>query len=302
MKFLLPLFFVCSSLLFSQDTLLPVIFLKDVDILENKNELSVDDFMNYVQKDTTFYKGFKHLRYYKHKYESNLKIFNKKNTLIGSIYKKGIHYSNKEYAWIKNDSVRLFGKLFKRNGKHRFYTAKAFDDVFFPNDSIKISLNITKRKDRSDNQNLNDAKTVGFSVGSDKTEQNKGGVRKKLAIFSQKMQPYYDYLISDTIYKGVECYVFMVVMREDIKNENKVIIKKLVSFFDKNNFTVLYRHYKFDYKNLILDVDMDVKVYLNYVNDVHVPTEIYYKGNWNVMFFKPERSEFILKNTDFVIE
>ena len=47
------------------------------------------------------------------------------------------------------------------------------------------------------------------------------------------MQPYYDYLISDTIYKGVECYVFMVIMKEDIKNENKVIIKNWFHFLIK---------------------------------------------------------------------
>ena len=41
---------------------MPVVFLDDVIISEENNGFSVEDFVNYVKKDTTFYMGFKHLR------------------------------------------------------------------------------------------------------------------------------------------------------------------------------------------------------------------------------------------------
>ena len=78
---------ICFSILvnyqlFAQDTLLPIVQLDDVVISEENNGFSVDDFIYYVKNDTSFYKGFKHLRYYQHSYKSKLNIYNKKLTLI----------------------------------------------------------------------------------------------------------------------------------------------------------------------------------------------------------------------------
>ena len=147
---------------------------------------------------------------------------------------------------------------------------------------------------------MRDAKTVGFSVGSEETEQNKLGLRKKLAIFSAKMQQYYNYILSDTIYNNKDCYVFTVQVKND-SNEDKVLIKKLTSFFDKENFNVIYREYKFDYNHLLFNIDMDIIVHMDYIDNIHVPVKIYYKGIWNIMFFRPERAEFILSNTNYLI-
>jgi hypothetical protein len=47
---------------------------------------------------------------------------------------------------------------------------------------------------------------------------------------------------------------------------------------------------------------MDITVNMDYVNGKHIPTDIYYKGFCNVIFFKPERAEFILKNSEYIID
>ena len=86
-----------------------------------------------------------------------------------------------------------------------------------------------------------------------------------------------------------------------VKDKKKALIRKIVSFFDKENFKVIYRQYKFVYSNWFLDLDMDITVNMNYVNGKHITTDIYYKGFWDVIFFKPERAEFRLKNSDFKV-
>jgi len=300
--FFLSLIFF-SSFLFSQDTLMPVIFLDDVVISEENNGFSVEDFVRYVKEDTTFYMGFKHLRYYSHKYESELNIFDKQGKNIGALKKAGTHYSDGNKAWIVNDTIIDNGKIFKRNGNYKFYTPEAFDEVFFPSDSIDVSLRISEDKNKDDSQNMRDAKTVGFSIGTDGVEQSKGGVSKKLAIFDIQMQQYYDYIIGETTYNEKECYTFTIKVKEglSVKDKKKTLIRKIVSFFDKENFKVIYREYKFVYSNWFLDLDMDITVNMDYVNGKHMPTDIYYKGFWNVIFFKPERAEFRLKNSDFKV-
>ena len=122
---------------------MPIIFLNDVVISEESNGFSVEDFIEYVKKDTTFYMGFKHLRYYSHNYSSELNIFNKKGRTIGTLKKVGSYYSNGKKAWIVNKSVINEGKILKRNGEYRYYTPEAFDEVFFPKDTIDVSLKIS---------------------------------------------------------------------------------------------------------------------------------------------------------------
>ncbi len=287
----------------AQDTLMPMIFLDDVVISEENNGFSVEDFVGYVKRDTTFYIGFKHLRYYSHNYESELKIFNKKGKTIGTLKKLGTHHSNGKQAWIVNDSLFHEGKIFKRNGDYKYYTPEAFDEVFFPQDTIHVSLKISDDKNKNDSQNMRDAKTVGFTIGTDEVEQSKGGISKRLAIFDIEMQQYYDYIIGETIYKNRECYTFTIKAKTDLssKEERKALIRNIVSYFDKENFNVIYREYKFVYSNWFIDLDMDITVNMDYINGKHMPTYIHYKGFWNVIFFKPERAEFKLQNTNYLV-
>ena len=150
---------------------------------------------------------------------------------------------------------------------------------------------------------MRDAKTVGFSIGSDETEQKKGGLSKKLAIFDISMQQYYNYLIGETYYNDVDCYTFTCMVKDTLTEKEKkgALIRKLVSYFDKRNFKVLYREYVFYYNHLLFDLDMQVIVDMKYVNQIHVPTNIYYKGYWNVFMIKPERAEFTIRMRDYQI-
>ena len=78
------------------------------------------------------------------------------------------------------------------------------------------------------------------------------------------------------------------------KDREKALIRKVLSYFDKDNFNVIYREYKFVYKNWLIDLDMDVVVYLDYIDNYHVPTKIIYDGFWKVLFFKKEKADFSL--------
>ncbi len=151
---------------------------------------------------------------------------------------------------------------------------------------------------------MRDAKTVGFSVGSDDTEQNKGKVSRKLAVFDISMQQYYDYKIDTTTYKGKNCYSFIVGVKKHLskKDLKKALVRKIVSYFDKENFNVIYREYVFSYKHWLIDLDMQVIVHTDYFRNKHIPTDIYYKGFWNVPFFKAERAEFKLKLWDYRLD
>jgi hypothetical protein len=296
--------FLFLSELIAQDTLLPMIFLDDIEISEENNGFSVEEFIEYVKKDTTFYMGFKNLRYYTHNFSSELNIFNKNDIAIGILRKSGLHFSNGKQAWIELDSIFDSGKIFKRNGDYKFYTPEAFDEVFFPSDTINVDLVISKSDESvEESQNLRDAKTVGFTIGTADVEQKKGGMSKRLAVFDVDMQKYYDYTIGEIIYNEKECYTFSIKNKENLSDKDikKALIRNIMSYFDKENFNVIYREYKFVYNSWLISLDMDIKVEMDYVNNKHVPIDISYRGFWDVMFFKPERASFKLLNSNFIV-
>jgi hypothetical protein len=305
MKFFFFIFsFLFLSELIAQDTLLPMIFLDDIEISEENNGFSVEEFIEYVKKDTTFYMGFKNLRYYTHNFSSELNIFNKNDIAIGILRKSGLHFSNGKQAWIELDSIFDSGKIFKRNGDYKFYTPEAFDEVFFPSDTINVDLVISKSDESvEESQNLRDAKTVGFTIGTADVEQKKGGMSKRLAVFDVDMQKYYDYTIGEIIYNEKECYTFSIKNKENLSDKDikKALIRNIMSYFDKENFNVIYREYKFVYNSWLISLDMDIKVEMDYVNNKHVPIDISYRGFWDVMFFKPERASFKLLNSNFIV-
>ena len=281
-----------------------MIFLDDIEISEENNGFSVEEFIEYVKKDTTFYMGFKNLRYYTHNFSSELNIFNKNDIAIGILRKSGLHFSNGKQAWIELDSIFDSGKIFKRNGDYKFYTPEAFDEVFFPSDTINVDLVISKSDESvEESQNLRDAKTVGFTIGTADVEQKKGGMSKRLAVFDVDMQKYYDYTIGEIIYNEKECYTFSIKNKENLSDKDikKALIRNIVSYFDKENFNVIYREYKFVYNSWLISLDMDIKVEMDYVNNKHVPIDISYRGFWDVMFFKPERASFKLLNSNFIV-
>ncbi len=301
LKRLFIYFLFSSNFIFAQEQIVKSVLLDSVTVTGVKDGFDVDEFIHYVKTDTTFYMAFKHLRFYSHNYESELNIFGRKGDTIGILKKWGNHFSDGEKAWVADDSIFDEGKIFKRNGKYKYYTPEAFDEVFFPYDTIDVSLKISDGKNENESQNMRDAKTVGFSVGSEDTEQKKGKMAIKLAVFDISMQQYYDYKIDTTSYNGKACYSFTVKVKKDLsKNDlSEALIRKIVSYFDKENFNVIYREYIFSYRHWLIDLDMQVIVHTNYFNKKHIPTDIYYKGFWNVPFFKAERAEFKLKLREY---
>ena len=100
---------------------------------------SVEEFIHYVKTDTTFYQGFKNLRYYPHQYQSDLEIFDRTYKSIGQLSRSG-HYEVKNNRLVVHiESEEDDGKIYNRRGKYRYYTPEFFDYVFFPKDTLTVS-------------------------------------------------------------------------------------------------------------------------------------------------------------------
>ena len=152
-------------------------------------------------------------------------------------------------------------------------------------------------------KNEKDAKVVIFNPGSIEVEKS-GSKKEKLAVFDIEMQKYYDYIISKKTYKDtIECYEFVCRMKSDLseKEQEEVLIRELVSYFDRKTFNVLYRKYVMKYDYWLIDLDVTVSVEMDYAGDNLIPAFIHYTGFWDIPFNKAEVADFKLWNSDFKI-
>ena len=303
--FILLIIFSFSSR--SQDGIVKSVMLDSVMISAVSSGFSVDEFIHYVKSDTTFYQGFKNLRYYSHQFQSELEIFDKSNKSVGILIRNGHYDVNNNRLVVHIESEKNNGKIYNRRGKYRYYTPEFFDYIFFPKDTLTVSKfksnNDSTDYNNSNEKNENDAKVIIFNPGS--VEVNRSGSKKeKLAVFDISMQKYYDYIISKKIYKdSLECYEFVCRMKNDLteKEKDEVLIRELVSYFDRNNFNVVYRKYVMKYDYWLIDLNVTVNVEMGYVQNQLVPFHIHYNGYWDIPFSKPEIADFTLTNYDFEI-
>ena len=182
-----------------------------------------------------------------------------------------------------------------------------FLTIFFPKDTLKVSKyrskNNAKDGDSQNERNERDAKVIIFNPGSVEVEKS-GSKKEKLAVFDESMQKYYDYIISKKTYKDtLECYEFVCRMKSDLSEDEQeeVLIRELVSYFDRNTFNVVYRKYLMQYDYWLIDLNVTVDVEMGYAQDKLIPSYINYKGYWDIPFSKPEIAEFKLWNSDFII-
>ena len=87
--------------------------------------------------------------------------------------------------------------------------------------------------------------------------------------------------------------------RIEKKDEEQVLIRELVSYFDKETFNVMYRKYVMSYRYWLIDLDVSVEVYMGYSEGVFFASYIHYNGLWDIPFAKPEHADFKLWNYNF---
>lgn len=306
-RILFLIFTIKSYLLSAQESIVKSVMLDSVMVSAVSSGFSVEEFVHYVKTDTTFYQGFKNLRYYPHQYKSELEIFNTKDKSIGFLARDGHYEVTNNRLVVKVDSAYNDGKIYNRRGKYRYYTPEFFDYIFFPEDTLTVSKYSSSKGDEeaetANEKNEKDAKVILFNPGSTEVEKS-GSKKEKLAVFDESMQKYYDYIISKKTYKdSLECYEFVCRMKSDLteKEQEEVLIRELVSYFDRNTFNVVYRKYVMQYDYWLIDLNVTVDVEMDYTVGKLIPSFIHYKGYWDIPFSKPEVADFKLWNSEFII-
>lgn len=277
------------------------VYIDSLTISASRSGFSIQDFINLMLEDESFYQAFKNLRTLNYSFNNDIEFFDKKGKLVASYQgecKQSFVNDCRSMEVITEDIQGTFLK----KGNYKHYTTRLYDRVFITHDTICNDNNATEMSNEATSNLEHQITMLKKMIFSPGVEADMPLVGEKMAIFSDKMSKYYDYSISSTDYKEKECYLFSVNLKPEFRErkKKKTIIKYLNTYFSKDDLQVVSRNYKIQYKNQLYSFDVDIDILLDQINGKYVPVHIDYDGYWDLAFKKPEIARFTVKFFDFL--
>ncbi len=266
---------------------------------------NVEDFINIVRKDTTFYKSFKNLRYYGYNANADMTIFDKKGQTEAKLIRTATQQVKNGKRWMVISKDKVTGRMYDRKGEFRYMTAEMLDYIFFPRDTAIASNLIGSPESIAGSggrihKYYDRLKLLMFNPGAELSGVPLIGNR--FAIFDEELRPYYDYKIGAERYRNeVDCFTFTCNVKEELSESaaGHTVIRQLTTYFDRKTFEVVARNYRLLYSSIVFDFDVTMDVRLKPWNDTVVPEKVYYKGTWDIPFKSRERVEFSIRFADY---
>ena len=286
---------------FNPDTIKTIELDSNVKITARK--FGIETFINAIVTDESFYQSFRNMKKYTFIAENRIYTYDKKDQVEGKVYRKIKHNNDGPYKMeylAKEDA----GKLYKKNGKYQLYTVEMFDYIFmnpYNSDLLTDGPMTTGAKGKGANEGYKDKlKTLIFTPG--RPIKGLPFIGDKTQIFTANMRQYYDYSYDSGVYlDSIPVYRFKVAIKKDISSGTKddLMIKSLVTIFDKRNFAILGRYVDMKYSNMLFDFDVQMNIEMSYFGEEKLPTKITYQGNWDYPFKKEERASFLIVHKDY---
>jgi len=294
-RFILIVILFLSNAVSANSQVVKSVVLDSVVVEAVRRGFNVADFIEMVKADTSFLRAFNYLRNSFHEVEGNMIIYNKKNKITATRYRRAqqIIAGNKSWMFFKEEKVT--GDFYNRKEKPELYTAEIFDEIFFYKDTVPVysTSGTTSTTENSNNAgNINKLKKLVFNPGAEISGVPIIG--KRMAIFDDDMVEYYDYNISiDTFGDSISCYVFSCKAKPG--SGDYPVVKNFNTWFDRKTFNIVYRDYQLTYSGVLFDFDVEMKVEMkNHLNEIY-PGTIEYSGFWDIPMKKQETVDFQLK-------
>ncbi len=295
------LLYICSCFqALGQIDVSKFVTLDSITIAATKKGFDVADFIELIKEDTSFTYAFMHLRLCDQLIENDFVYYDRKENEIakGKLIKKQIYQD--DCRWMEDVSTDSEGKFFKRNGEYRFFTSALFADAFFTEGKICSYVPRFKKPEEIDRmegmeKRKQQLKTLIFNPGA--SIDGIPIIKERLAIFDEKMIPYYDYAIETNSENETEYYVFKVSPKTTLSQRDKdyIVLHELETWFSRKDFKIHKRNYQLKNKTALFDFDVDIKVQMQEIDEYLIPEEIEYDGYWKIPMMKAEKSKQLIR-------
>ncbi len=297
-RFLCVLLFLgMTRLSLAQDSsyVMQHIQLDSLVITASKYGFDVAGFIRRVETDTTFYKAFKNLRILAYTAKNDIRILNKKDRVIASLFSITRQHRTQGCRTMEVEEEKTTGNFYERDGDYNYYTAELYASLFFTEGKICGETNLIHEHSKANDpggaleRHQDQLKQLIFNPGQ--PIRGVPFIGGKVAIFDDKIAPMYDFSIHSARYDTSDCYVFTARAKAEFKDQ--LVINNLTTYFDKKNMEIVYRNYGLSYNNLLFDFDVNMQVSMTHFDGLMVPQKIAYRGNWKIPFKKREHAVFV---------
>ncbi len=274
------------------DSIATRIMLDTEVVVAAKKGFDVKKFIEIVQADSVFEQAFHRLRSVPYESTNEFHFFSRKGKEKASyesqVTQKSVGDGCVEMTLL---SEKVTGNYYKRKKKHRYYTAKMFERLFYRKGRHCPSPKPTTPVEHSRMEKyVQQLKKLIYNPGK---EVNIPLIGHKTAIFDKKMLQYYDFRIQSRRYKDdTPCYVFTAIAKP--KHPNKTVIKYLEMWLDKAELGIISKKYHLKTQNLAFNFDINMDVDLIETPNGIVPSKIKYDGQWKAPMKRKEIARFLL--------
>ncbi|MBK8653757.1 MAG: hypothetical protein KBG02_14215 [Haliscomenobacter sp.] len=284
----------------AKEPIAAVVELDSLVVIAQHQGFNVEDFLRYVQEDQSFLTAFRNLRKASFWGEHEMEFDNGRD-------KAGYTCSTIQTAEGKCRSMEIVhstdrGNFFRKNGEYRFITAKMYDRVFFTHGRVCDTVQAEDSKPvKGLEKYYEELKKFIFQAGEKVEVPFIGG---KTAIFSPKLQSYYDYRLKSAAGPGEkDCYLFQVAIKPQYESEKerKTIVKSMETWFERSTMQVVQRTYHMQYQGPGFRFDVRMHIELAPFEGTYYPELVRYAGEWDIPFHNKEKGRFEARLTRFAM-
>lgn len=270
-----------------------------------RNNFDYRKVLKIIQEDTTFYKAFKNLRIIGYTSFNSIQMLDKKGKVQASLNSKTRQTRADGCRTMEVLQEQVTGDFYDRKGGYNYNTAELYASLFFTKgkecgeDNIVKGRKLTTEGKKGIEKQKEQLKMLFFLPG--KKIPGIPFIGNKLDLYDASARKVYDYRLDVQEYKGKPVYVFSIQPKDKLGlfRKDDVVIDEMVTWFDIKTLEVLARNYSLSYKAGVYDFDVAMEVEMTRVGNLVVPSVLRYKGNWDVVFKKRERSIFTATIFDY---
>ncbi len=261
-------------------------------VVAAKKGFDIKRFIEIVQADTIFEQAFHRLRTVPYTSTNAFHFFSRKGKEKASYQSELIQKEIGDCVEMTILSEKSTGNYYKRKRKHRYYTAKMFERLFYKKGKHCPQPKPTTPPDRSRMEKyVQQLKKLIYNPGK---EVDIPLIGHKTAIFDKKMIKFYDFKIQSRRYKDdTPCYVFTAIAKPN--RPNKTVIKYLEMWLDKAELGIISKKYHLKTNTLVFNFDIKMDVDLIETPKGIVPSRIDYDGAWKAPMKRKEIAKFLLR-------
>ncbi len=263
-----------------------------------RNNFSIPSFINYVKNDTSFFKAFKNLRILNFSSFNDIRIIDKNGKEKATLQSQIKQHYNNGCRTMEIIEEKVTGDFYDNNGNTNYITADLYGSLFFTKGKVCGETNIVKGREFSAKgksgmqKHKEQLKQLFFNPGT--RIAGLPFIGNKLALFDDKVAELYNYRIDRKEYMGQTCYIFTIVPKNDLSENERsnIVIDEMTTWFNASTLDIIARNYTLSYEAGIYDFDVKMEVVLEKIGDLLVPKVLKYIGYWDLIFKKKEKAIF----------